>query len=164
MRLGPMTVIMFIIYLGIGIFSQTLDTGLNTMGNANQDFLFNTIMQPQNWSGMFTIPLTGIQVPMFLAVLGSAITIAVGISMGTSLISRSDISVLFSLFLAFVSLGALPCIDLYMFVTRNVNMFACSVGEPCFVANLFGALTAGILAIMWLFTCLEWWAWRATTQ
>ena len=72
---------------------------------------------------------------------------------------------LFALFGAFMSLGAVPIINLYSFVTRNVGQMAgCSIGQVCAPANIFGALSAGILAIMWIFTGLEWWAWRATTQ
>ena len=165
MKLGPMTVLMFVIYLFIGIFDQVFDPNLNVIdgyGNAAGNFMFATILQPWNWGGTINIPLLG-AVPMFLTILGSAISVAVGIAVFGAVFGRSDISALFWLFLAFLSLGAMPCIVLYSFVTRNVAMFACTVGEPCGPAMIFGALTAGILAIMWLFTCVSWWAWRETT-
>lgn len=164
MRLGPMTVFMFVLYLMIGIFDQTLDPNLNAYGNSAQSFVFATILQPWNWSGEIYIPLIG-NIPSFILILGSAISVAVGIAVLGSVLGRSDISVLFALFTAFTSLGAAPCIVLYSFVSRNIGMMTnCTIGEPCGPAMIFGALSAGILAVMWLFTCLEWWAWRATTQ
>jgi hypothetical protein len=156
---------MFVMYLMIGIFDQVFDSNLNVIdayGNAGQNFLFATILQPWNWGGTINLPLVG-AVPMFLMILGSAITIAVGIAVFGAVLGRSDITTLFALFLAFTALGAAPCIVLYNFVARNVGQFACTIGEPCGTAMIFGALTAGILAIMWLFTCMEWWAWRAAT-
>ena len=164
MKIGPVTIMMFVIYLFIGIFDQVFDPNLNAYGNAGQDFLFNTILQPWNWSGTATFTIFGQSVPMFLAVLFGAITLAVGISLAGSIFGRSDIFTLFPLFTAFLTLGAIPCLSLYNFVSRNVAMFTnCEIGQPCGPAMIFGALTAGVLAIMWMFTCVEWWAWRSTT-
>ena len=163
MRLGPMSVVMFIIYLTIGIFDQTLNSNLQGYGNGASGFVLGSILQPWNWSG--TITIAGISIPSLFGILGVAITIAVGIALIGSVLGRSDIVTLFVLFGAFMSLGVVPIINLYSFVTRNVGQMAgCSIGQVCAPANIFGALSAGILAIMWIFTCLEWWAWRATTQ
>lgn len=163
MRLGPMSVFMFVLYLMIGIFDQTLDSNLNAYGNGGTSYIFATILQPWNWSG--TVNIAGFTVPSLILLLGSAITVAVGIALAGAIVGRSDIFSLFSLFVVLLSLGMAPCIVLYSFVSRNVGMFAnCNIGEPCGPAMIFGALSAGILAVMWLFTCMEWWAWRATTQ
>jgi len=163
MRLGPMTVFMFVTYLMIGIFDQTLDPNLNAYGNSGTSFVLATILQPWNWSG--TVTIAGFTVSSLILILGSAVVIATGVALIGSILGRSDISVLFALFTALLSLGAIPCIILYNFVTRNVGMFTgCTIGSPCGPAQIIGALSAGILAVMWLFTCLEWWAWRATTQ
>ena len=163
MKIGPMSVFMFVLYLMIGIFDQTFDVSLNAYGNSAQNWVWGTMLQPWNWSGTTTI--VGVTVPMFLLILGSAISVAVGIAVLGSVLGRSDISVLFALFIAFTALGATPCVILYNFVSRNVALFTnCVPNQPCGPAMIFGALTAGILALMWLFTCVEWWAWRATTQ
>jgi len=163
MKLGPMTILMFVIYLFIGIFDQTFNADMTVTGNIEQNWLFSTIVQPWNWGG--TISFGGLQVPMMITILGSAIVVAAGIAIAGSIFSRSDITTLFALFVAFLALGAAPCIVLYNFVTRNVGMYIsdCVVGQPCGPAIIFGALTAGVLAIMWLFTCVSWWAWRETT-
>jgi hypothetical protein len=163
MRLGPMSVVMLIIYLMIGIFDQTLDPNLQAYGNGATGFVFATILQPWNWSGTMTI--AGITVPSLLGILGSAIVIAVGIALIGSVLGRSDIVTLFALFGSLMSIGAMPCVVLYSFVSRNVGQLAgCAANAVCAPANIAGALSAGVLAVMWIFTCMEWWAWRATTQ
>lgn len=160
-----MTVFMFVMYIMIGIFDQVFDPNLNVInayGNTATNFAFAAILQPWNWSG--TITIFGMQFPSLLLILGSAVSVAVGIALFGTVIGRSDIVLLFGVFTAFMSLGALPCIVLYNFVSRNVAMFTnCQLGEPCGPAMIFGALTAGVLAVMWLFTCMEWWAWRSAT-
>lgn len=164
MKIGPMSVFMFVLYLMIGIFDQTFDVSLNAYGNSAQNWVWGTILQPWNWSGSITIPLIG-TVPSLITILGGALVVAVGIAVLGSILGRSDIASLFSLFLAFLSLGSSICVIFYNFVSRNVGVFAdCQVNQPCGPGMIFGALTAGILAVMWLFTCLEWWAWRQTTS
>lgn len=159
-----MSVFMFVMYLMIGIFDQTFDPYLNAYGNSAQNWVFATILQPWNWSGSITLPIIG-TVPSLITILGSALVVALGIAVLGSILGRSDISALFALFVAFLSLGSSVCVILYNFVSRNVAMFTnCETGQVCGPAMIFGVLSAGILAVMWLFTCLEWWAWRATTQ
>jgi hypothetical protein len=95
-------------------------------------------------------------------------TIAIGVTtilIGSTIFSKSDIVTLFGLFLIFMSIGAVPCVSLYSFVTREIGLYTsdCIIGEPCEVAMIFGGLSAGILMLLWLWSCLEWWLWRATT-
>ena len=162
MKIGPMSVIMLLIYLFIGIFDRTLDPTLNAYGNGATGFVLASIFQPWNWSG--TINIFGIAVPSLYGILGAAIVIATGIAVIGSVLGRSDIVTLFALFGTFMSLGSVPCIVLYNFVTRNVGQMAgCTTNVPCSPALIFGGLSAGILGIMWLFTCAEWWAWRQMT-
>ena len=163
MRIGPMSVVMVVIYLFIGIFDQTLDPTLQGYGNGGTGFILATIFQPWNWSG--TVNILGVSVPSLIGMFGAAISIAVGIAVIGSVLGRSDIVTLFAFFGALLSLGAMPCIVLYSFVTRNVGQMAqCSVNAPCAPALIFGGLSAGILGMMWIFTCAEWWAWRSMTQ
>jgi hypothetical protein len=163
MRLAPMTVFMFVIYLSIGVFDQIFDANLNAYGNGSTSFLFNTLLQPWNWSG--TIVIGGISFPTFILLFGSIVSVGVGVAVTGSLFGRSDISVLAPMAAAFASLGAIPIISLYNFVTRNVALFSdCTIGVTCAPAQIAGALSAGVLAIMYLFTVFEWWFWRQTTQ
>lgn len=153
MRLAPFTILLFVMYITIGIYDQTISDQGVSYGNGGESFLFNALLQPWNWSGM-----------SFLVLLGSAVFVAAGVAAGTAFFSRSDINSLYALFLAFVAIGAVPIISIYNFVTRNVGMYACTVGTSCGPANIVGALTAGVLAIFWIFTCVEWWSWRPATQ
>lgn len=162
MRLGPMVIFLFVLYLSIGIFDQVLDKDLNAYGNSASNFAFAVILQPQNWSG--TSQFLGFQVSNLLLIFTSALVVTAGITLSTFLVTKSDLSLLFGLFIMFASLGVVPIGMLYTFVTKNVALYGCTIGETCIEAQMVGALTAGILAIMWLFTCVEWWAWRPTTQ
>lgn len=156
MRLLNISLFLIVIYLSIGIFDQTLDANFQGYGNGNMGwFLFATIFQPWNWTG---------SVGLYTILLG-AITVAVGMAAFASVLGRSDLIALYAAFGVFMSAGALPCIVLYSFVARNVGQFAgCAIDVPCAAANLIGGLTAGVVALIWIFTCLEWWAWRSTTQ
>ena len=158
-----MTVVFFIIYITIGLFDQTMNVNLEGYGNVGENIMFATLLQPWNY-GLGAVNIGGVQVPTLLGMLGLAITTAVGIALITSVIGRSDIVTMFALFSALLMLGAPTILIVYSFITRNVEWMYCIVGEPCMPANLAGGLFAGILSIMWLMTCLEWWAWRATTQ
>jgi hypothetical protein len=60
-------------------------------------------------------------------------------------------------------MGSLPIINLYNFLSRNVGMYACTVGAECYVSNLIAGIIAGGLGLYWIFTCLAWWAWRETS-
>ena len=157
-----MSIVMTIIYLCIGIFDQTLDPTLQGYGNGSTGFIMGTLFQPWNWSG--SVNILGFNVAL-LGILGSAIAVSLGIAVIGSVLGRSDIVTLFPLFTALMSLGAMPCIVIYSFVTRNVGQMAgCSTSVPCGPAMIFGGLSAGVLAVMWLFTCLEYWSWRSVTQ
>jgi len=158
-----MTIVFFIIYIVIGLLDQTANSDLTAYGNGGDNMMFATLLQPWNF-GSTNVNIGGIQVPTLLGILGSAITIAVGIALISSVIGRSDIVTLYALFGAFLALGAPTIIVLYSFLTRNVGMMACAAGTNCYAANLVGALLAGSMGIMWLFTCGEWWAWRSMTQ
>lgn len=156
MRLLHLSVLFFVIYLSIGVFDQVFDNNLQPIGGSlTGNFVLMTLLQPQNWStnGLLIILGLGIVVGTVAALAGSVS--AFGIT-----ITRSDISALFPLFLVLVGLGSVPIISFYSFITRNVGQFACTVGSSCPPAMIIGSLTAGVLALVWIFTCLEWWLWR----
>jgi hypothetical protein len=162
-KIGTMSVIMFVIYVFIGLFDKLFDSDLNYGGNSLGNFVLATLWHPNIWSG--SVVIAGITVPTMLTVLGGTILVGATILIGSTVLGKSDIVTLFGLFLILMSIGAIPCVSLYSFVTRNVGMFVtdCTIGQPCQVAMIFGAFSAGILMMMWLFSCLEWWLWRSTT-
>jgi hypothetical protein len=157
MRLGYFIVILFAMYVGMGLIDQTMNPQLQAYGNGASGAFFSSLIQPWNWQDNSLIQL-----------LGASVVIAVGIAAGASFISRSDIATLASLAYAFMALGAIPIVMFYSFVTRNVATFVtdCQLNPAlaCGPANIIGGLTAGVLGLFYVFTVLEWWMWRPTTQ
>ena len=158
MRLAPFTVLLMVVYLCIGLVDHTFMTGSDNLSSATSastgSSFWEIFFQPYNWSGTSLIYL-----------LGTAFVVAAGAAAFTSIFAKSDITALYGIFLAFVALGAFPITSIYLFVTRNVAAYAgCTIGNYCMPSMIFGALIAGTLAIYWVFVCVEWWAWRPTTQ
>jgi len=155
MRLAPFLMVLFVLYVMMGLIDQTMNPSLQAYGNGAGSAWLTALTQPWNWQGN-----------SLLLLLGTSVVAAVGIAVGTSFFSRSDIVTLAALAYAFMAMGAIPLITLYSFVTRNVGWFIpdCTIGQPCGPANIIGGLTVGVLGLFYLFTVLEWWMWRPATQ
>ena len=152
MRLGPFLVILWAVYLMMGLINDTLDPNLSPYGSTGYTWM-DMILSPWQWStNQFLLAITA-------AVGGLTLIVA-----ASSFFTRSDIATLSPLAGGFILMGAVPIVGLYAFVTRNVGMFACTAGESCAAANIIGASTAGIVGIMYLMTVMEWWFWRPATQ
>jgi len=153
MRLGPFIVVLFVMYIVMGLLNATLDPTLFAYGTTGTSFL-NILIQPWIWSGNTFI----------LLLVGAVFTIS-AITAASAFLSRSDILTLAGLAGIFLSMGAVPIVALYDFITRNIGQFAgCIPGTACGPASIIGALTAGVVALMYCMTILEWWLWRPTTQ
>jgi hypothetical protein len=153
MRLGPFFVVLFVMYIVMGLLNATLDPSLLAYGTTGTSFL-DILIQPWIWTGN-----------SFLALIVGSVFAVSAITAAASFISRSDILTLAGLAGVFLSMGAVPIVGLYDFVTRNIGQFAgCIPGSPCGPAAIIGALTAGVVALMYAMTVLEWWLWRPATQ
>ena len=153
MRLAPFMVVLFIMYITLGLLNSTLDPTLFAYGSHGVSFL-NILIQPWLWADNSFITL----------IIGAVFTIS-AITAAASFLSRSDILTLAGLAGIFLSMGAVPIVGLYDFITRNSGQFAgCIPGNPCAAASIIGALTAGVVALMYCMTVVEWWLWRPTTQ
>jgi len=155
MRLGPFMVVLFIIYLILGLFNHILDPNLSNFTNTSSGATFLDILtQPYLWS-----------TNTFLLLLTTAVFVAAAVTTGIGIISRSDILTLAGLAAVFFSMGAVPIVALYSFMARNIGQFAgCIPGDACAEASVVATLTAGVVALMWAMTVLEFWLWRPTTQ
>lgn len=173
MRLAPMMVVLFVMYIVMGLLDQTLDPTLQGFGTCyNSTVLawnvtgatgncangaginfFSLITQPYLWKDN-----------SFLLTLIAAVFVVSAITAAAAYLTRSDILVLAGLAGIFFSMGSVTLVKLYDFVTRNVGQFACNVGEACGPATIVGALVAGVVGLMYAMTVLEWWLWRPTTQ
>lgn len=153
MRLGPFFIVLFVIHISIGLLDKVLTptlTGFQSISTGSS--FMDILIQPWMWNNnSFT-----------LIILGSIFTVS-AITAATAYLTRSDILVLAGLAGIFISMGAIPIVNLYSFITRNVNQFACTPGD-CLAASVIGGLTAGVLGLMFIMTVIEWWLWRPTTQ
>jgi|WetSurMetagenome_2_1015567.scaffolds.fasta_scaffold35926_2 hypothetical protein len=154
MRLGTFMVVLFVMYLLMGLVDKTLDPNLIAYGTTGTTFL-DILIQPWAWTTN----------SFLLLLVGSVFTIS-AITAATSVLTRSDILTLAGLAGVFISMGSVPIIRLYDFMTRNIGPFIseCIPGQACLPASMLGALTAGVVALMFAMTVLEWWLWRPTTQ
>lgn len=176
MRLAPFMIVLFVMYIVIGLIDQSfvdpnhpLDQygscynstilGWNVTGavgncaNGNGVNFFSLITQPYNW-----------QDNSFLLTLIAAVFVVSAITAAAAYLTRSDILTLAGLAGIFFSMGSVTIVALYSFITRNVGQFACTAGQACGPAQIIGGLTAGVVALMWAMTVLEWWLWRPATQ
>ena len=153
MRLGPFMIVLFVMYIALGLLNHTLNSNLYDYNSTGTTFL-DILIKPWIWSDN----------PFLVLVAGAAIAIA-GLTTAIGIITRSDIVTLSGLAGAFISMGAVPIMALYDFMSRNIGQFAgCIPGDTCAAASIIGALTGGILALMWVMTVMEFWLWRPVTQ
>lgn len=154
MKMQPMLIVMFVMYIIICLFDHTLSNNVvDTYSGTSEGMdLFNLIVQPDIWAEnkIFSLLLL-------------AVGTVTGITTLTGILTRSDILTLSGIAGVWFTLGVVPIVRIYSFVTRNVAQFACTAQQECMVSNLFGTLTVGILALMWLMSVVEWWFWRQTS-
>jgi len=155
MRLAPFMIVLLVIDILLGLFNATLDPTLTGYQQYSTGSTYlDLALQPWKWTNN-----------LWLTVLIDAAVVVVGILTAQVLFGRSDILTLAGLAAIFLMMGAMPIVDLYKFTTRNIGQFTnCIPGDPCTPAVIFGVLIAGVMAVMWTMTVIEWWFWRPTTQ
>lgn len=154
MRLGPFLVVLYVTYIVIGLLDKVLTPGLNSYASISTgSTFFDIITQPWLWS-----------TNTFLTAIATAVVTVTALTAAAAFFTRSDILTLAGLAGMFLSMGALPMVSMYSFITRNIGQFACTPGEACAAATVIGSLTVGVIALMYAMTVIEWWFWRSTTQ
>lgn len=161
MRMLGVLLLLIIIQLSVGIFWNNLDSNTLTInpytgGSStaqSEQRLWNFIFNPTLWTE-----------DSFWLLLSTAIVIGTGITIGTIFGVRSDLTYLFGLFLFFAAFGAVPISSLYLVIYSEVGVFAgCTVGSSCLPAGIVAFFFSGVLAAVWIFTCIEWWSGRPMT-
>lgn len=157
MRLLGMAVFLILVQLSVGLFWNNLSTDsltINPYSDESSMRLWDFIFNPTLWTD------SG-----FWVLITSVITIGAGIAIGTLFGAKSDLTYLFGLFVFFAAFGALPVASLYLVVYSEVGVFAgCDIGATgCLPATFVAFFASGILAITWIFTCIEWWSGRPAT-
>lgn len=78
---------------------------------------------------------------------------------------RSDIAMLGPIFIFMLGMGLFPVVLIYNFFNRETAMYACSAATAnCWFSEMFAALIAGSLLVMWVLACLEWWTQRSVSN
>ena len=138
-----------------GSFSET-DYNLNPY-NVSEN-INNTA--PDVWD--FTSDPTAWGDTEFLILWAGIITTAGLIGVGLFVITKSDMALLFGAFTFLLGFGSIPIILLYQIITREVALFGCTT-MPCAPAIIIWTLTGGLLGLMYVFACVEWWTNRQTS-
>ena len=163
-----MIIILLMLQLAVLTFDSTEDTSQSSLMQANQTqqmnngtaltsnsttslAIYNLVFDPVNWdnNGFIQLLITGL-------IVGSAIGI------GASFFFKSDLTLLFPLFVALLGMGLIPIMSLYNIINRDVSLMACTVGEICSPSILLSSIICAPVAIYWIFVCLEWWSGRPT--
>jgi len=161
MRLAYMIILLMVIQMTIVVFDGTTTDsfslvseieGEETSDSSYASALWAFLVRPQNWTAS-----------EFLGVFTAFVTIGTGIVIGLMYTQRLEINILFPLFLIILSIGTIPIASLTTVIYREAPTYGCTVGSPCYVADLLVAFICGTLGILWVFTCVEWWSGRAMT-
>lgn len=153
MKLGSMIMFLVIVQLSFMLFDNTLtDTSYNlspnnvSSGNSTVNSVYDFIINPTVWANS-----------NFMSYLSGYLLTTGGIVVGLFLVFRPDITITFGLFVFFLGFGAIPIINIYNLIVREVGAFACTPGVPCSIAIILAALTAGLLALYYVICCIEFW-------
>ena len=154
MKLMNMIIFLVVIQAVILVYDQVYategDAGyLITPYDSNDSTIWNFILDPTGWTG------TGL-LTIFAGLIGLVGAIGIGVYMYT----KSDTVLFFGVFTLLLGFGSIPIISLYHVLTRNVSFFGCAA-MPCTPAILAWVFTGGIIAIMYVMACLEWWSGRS---
>ena len=123
-------VVLFIMYIVIGLLNKTLDPSLQNYGGTGVTF-FQIFAQPWLWS-----------TNSFILFLISAVGLTAGITTAIGLATKSDILTLAGFEGIIMTMGSYAIWDLDDFITRNVGQFInCVPNQACLDANILGALT-----------------------
>jgi hypothetical protein len=162
MRLFYLAFVLFVMYISIGIVDNMLQSNLTpdaSVDTKSPNFLYQMFIQPNIWN------LSGVSgFSMLMSIFVGIGAVAVGIAVTATVFGKSDIAMLAIPAGVLLSLGAMPIVSIWSFLTRNVASMACNVGTECLPASLVGALFAGTLGVLWAFTVIEFWLWRPLTQ
>jgi hypothetical protein len=168
MKLVPMLVFLYAILIAIMIFDNVVGTGYsldpyggqlyaNFTGNDTDRAFWQMFMNPTILSGnAIWLILTGLFV--------------VGVGLTLTVVTKSDMFILYGFFIVMFMAGIVPIIALYNVIDREAWVIAYQAGScactdlsqpltcasTCPVAIIFAAIICGPIAIYWLFLCLEW--------
>lgn len=154
MKITTMIIVLFVLQLMIMVFDSTAveDTySLNPYNITNEavpNNIYRFMINPSTWSTSGWI--------LFLVV-------TLGLILVASIIVKSDMVLLYVVFVALIGFGAVPILSLYNLLNRDVGAFVCTTPLPCFATVIISAFIVGPLALYYVMACLEWWSGRPAT-
>jgi phage shock protein PspC (stress-responsive transcriptional regulator) len=164
------------IFQGITPTNTTGMTYTLTSDNGIQFSLTNSSTNYGLWS--FFFDPTKLSTNSLWTILGlSVVGVAAGIAI--SLVTKSDLVILFSVLVIVFASGTLALIPLYHIIYADTYGFAAAAGtDNCEVTYVnyiqnynyqcqppifISAILVGTLALYWFWVCLEWWSARSAT-
>ena len=168
MRLIPLWTFLMLLEIGMLIFTSTAEntptmlqsnmtaslnssgTGLaSNVSSASSANTWTFIYDPVNWNSnaFINLILTGL-------IIGGAIGI------GTSFFFRSDLTILYPLFIVIFGSGLVPITQFWLLLNSGIGNYACEVGTNCFTSTILSALICMPLTLYWLGACLEFYSGR----
>lgn len=179
MRLVPMLMILIMLQLGLWIFYHNADptqaeggfmqpnmTNIYQQSNVsvpNSGTAWNFFFDPVQWnSNAFIYYLLGGVIA--LGTIGAA----------GAFFFRSDIAILFGLFVVILGLGTIPIIGLWNAINSEIAYGTlsgvCPISTdpliptpPCTIGIILSAIICVPLTVYWIFVCIEWWSGRPTS-
>ncbi len=129
--------------------TQTIDDKILLPGNTNPDQqrLFSYILSPNEGTSSI----------LFAFILAIAGTTLAGVVIGSILGVKSDLLLLFGLFIFILGFGFVIIINIYLFLSSSVAEISGGYGFP-------SVIISGILILpisgAWFWSCLSWWSGR----
>jgi hypothetical protein len=168
MKLVPALIMLYILMVSILIFDNVAGPGYD-MDLYNGTYYNITTASGYSAFWQLFINPTRLSGNTLWLIIGTAFAAgAVGIAL--SLVTKSDLVLLLSIFILVFSSGMIPIIAFYLVVNRELWVIffhagSCAVGPGalCGGSLLLAALVAGPLSLYWLWVCVEWWSARSAT-
>lgn len=175
MRLVPLFMILLMLQLGLWIFYHNADPSQAENGfmqtNVTNIYAQNNITAPNSGEGwnFFFDPVQWNSSAFIIFLLGGIVALG-AIGAAGSFFFRSDITLLFPLFIIIIGLGTIPIISLFNAINSEVGtgLFAgvCPIipgqAYTCGLSIIISALICVPLTVYWIFVCLEWLSGRPT--
>ena len=179
MKLTTMIILLLCISLTIGLFDNTgnvdpnsgeitlndqqYNSAQNVSGELQESqhkssLFWNWVLKPFDWSDPdFSF------IAWFIILMGATLAGGVGYALLTQSYAPADY--LYAVpYLALMSVGALPIIQLGQFLMRELNSYMCdpTITGYCYMPTLLAIVVCSSLAVTWFFTVLR--AWRTGTE
>lgn len=142
------------------LFDDVLNDDSYTLDPYNASTEVNSTSTNTIWD--FAADPTGWSSTKFLLAFLGIVGAAGFIGVGAYIITKSDLAILFSIFVVFLSFGGMVMASLYNVFNRDPAMWGCT-SVPCATSIFFWVITGGALSIWYVLACYDAWTGRSTS-